>query len=334
MFEKIRKPARGKNLASYVIFGLICVIFVFIGVPVDQPSRAGGKALVVNNKVISWSEFQSYLEGLQSQSKPSADPEMEAKRQDRLKEQAVESLLDMELMFQSAHSIGLLASRQAVQESIVAMSLFQEEGRFLHSKYRDFLKYRRFSAQHFENLIQKDIQIRRLQSLFKKSMSVPLLVKEKNQNLSEFQVKVSYGVFSMTGFKPGEMNILKELAQEGKLRELKALMKDKAVEWKTTEVFDLSRTSLPGLDSEKKLFSAFIQHLPKTGLMRKVIQERDKLFVLKVDHFSRKKTKDKPKLPLPFFMDRIQSQMAFYSWIRFVRSSAKLYINPSLQPSL
>lgn len=335
MFEKIRKPGRGKSLASYVIFGLICLIFVFIGVPLDQSSSLGGSAMVVNNKVISWAEFQNYLESLQSQSKPAVDPDEEAKRQDRLRQQAIDSLLNMELMFQTTHHIGLMTAGQAIQESIVELPLFQEEGRFVHSRYRDFLKLRGFSASHFESLIQKDIQIRRLQDLFKKTIPVSQLEKERKNHLGRYKIQVSYLAFPSDTFKDGELSVLKEVVEEGKENELSQLMKDKAVEWKKVEPFDLRQTRLPGLSTEKKLFNTVIQNLPQLGLVKNLVKERNQTFILKidrVDHIADNESEQSIS-SMESFMDQMMPQMVFYSWIRFARSSAKLQFNPSLKLS-
>ncbi len=335
MFEKIRKPGRRKNLASYIIFGLICLIFVFIGVPLDRSSSIGGSAIIVNNKVISWAEFQNYLESLQSQSKPAVDPDKEAERQDRLRQQTVDSLLNMELMFQTTYHIGLMAAEQAIQESIVELPLFQEEGRFLHSRYRDFLKLRNFSANHFENLIKKDIQIRRLQNLFKQAISVSQLAKERKNRLNAFKIQVSYLAFPSDSFKDGEMGVLQEVVEQGQEDQLNRLMKDKAVEWKKVEPFDLRQTSLPGLSSEKKLFNTVIQHLPHLGLVKKVIKQRNQTFVLKINDINHTVNSDPEEsvLSMGLFMDQMMPQMVFYSWIRSIRSSAELKFNPSLQLS-
>ena len=336
MFEKIRKPGRGKSLASYIIFGLICLIFVFIGVPLDRSSSVGGSAMVVNNKVISWAEFQNYLESLQAQSKPAVDPDEEAKRQDRLRSQAIDSLLNMELMFQTTHRIGLTTAEQTIQENIVELPLFQEEGRFVHSRYRDFLKLRGFSASHFENLIRKDIQIRRLQDLFKKTISVSQLAKERKSRLGEYKIQVSYVVFPSDAFKDGEVSVLKEMVKEGEEEELNRLMKDKTFEWKKIESFDLRQTQLPGLSSEKKLFKAVMQHLPQLGLVKNLIKERDQTFILKIDNIDHTagSESEKPEFAMESFMDQMMPQMIFYSWIRFTRSTAKLQFNPALQQPL
>ena len=335
MFEKIRKPGRGKSLASYIIFGLICLIFVFIGVPLDQSSSIGGSAIIVNNKVISWSEFQNYLESLQSQSKPSVDPKEEAKRQDRLRQQTVDALLNMELMFQTTNHIGLTVAKQAIQESIVELPLFQEDGRFLHSRYRDFLELRQFSAHHFENLIKKDIQIRRLQNLFKKTFPVSQLEKERKNLLSAFKIHISYVVFSSDSFKANELNSLKEAVEQGYENQLNQLMKKKTVEWNKVEPFDLKQTSLPGLNAGEKLFNIIIQNLPQTGLVKQVIKERNQTFVLKIDRVDRVSDSEKNKttLSMESFMDQMAPQMIFYSWIHAARTSAKLQFNPALQLS-
>ena len=336
MFEKWRKPGRAKNISSFIIFGLICLVFVFIGVPVSQMSNLGGAALVVNNKVISWSEYQNYLMVLEQQASEQSGGGIEAERQEKLKQQAVNDLLNIELMAQTAHKIGVTISKKAVQDKIVEFPFFKEEGRFIHSKYHAFLEARRFSASYYEDLIRREIQRARLQNIFNITVRASAEERKKKQQLGKFMIQVSYIQFPSGSLKPEEFNNINTVVKAGDMDLFSEIVKERNWEWNKTDSFDLSRTSLPGLESEKILFDKVFQSLPDTGMIKNIIGVRDQSFILKVDHFTVVKSEKSDAqiadfLPDHFFTNRLLSQVTFFSWIRSARSSAKLKINPRLQ---
>ena len=333
MFEKLRKPALAKNIVSYFIFGFICLVFVFIGVPVDQMSNMGGAAVMVNKEIISWSEYRNYLELMEQSSKESFGADLETKRQEQLKRQAIDNLLNMELINQEVAYLGLVSSDQAVQDKVLEVPFFQEEGRFKHSKYRDFLSARRFSASHFENLIRKEIQIAYFQNMFNMVMRVSAAEKEKDQQLKSFTIKVSYIPFSYNDLKSEEFNNISRVVQDGDEDLLNQIIKDKKWQWEEIPSFDLSHIFLPGLESQKILFDKILNHLPKTGLINNIIGWRDQSFILRVDTFQFGNKKNEETLPLSddFFINRLLAQMTFLSWVRAARSSAKIKFSPRLQ---
>ena len=335
MFEKLRKPGRTKNIGSFIIFGLICLVFVFIGVPVSQMSNLGGAALVVNNKVISWSEYQNYLEILEQQAVGSGGS-IEAKRQEQLRQRAVDDLLNIELIVQASQNLGMVIAKKAIQDKIVEFPFFKEEGRFVHSKYRAFLEARRLSASYYEGLIRREIQRVRLQNIFNMTVHTTKEEKEKKQQLGTFVIRVSYIQFPSGSLKPDEFNNINTIVQAGDMGLLSETVKEKNWKWEKIDSFDLSRTSLPGLASEKILFDKVLQFLPETGMIKNIIGVRDQSFILRVDHFATTKMgkveeQANPVLQDYLFTDKILSQATFFSWIRSVRSSAKLKFNPRLQ---
>ena len=66
---------------------------------------------------------------------------------------------------------------------------------------------------------------------------------------------------------------------------LDQVVRDKKWKWEQTEVFNLRRVSLPGLESHKILFNEVLNHFPETGLIKKTVNLRDRFFILKVDSF-------------------------------------------------
>ena len=337
MFEKLRKPGRAKSLASYVIFGLICLVFVFIGVPVSQISNMGGSAMIVNNKVISWSEYQSYLEMLEQNAQSAPGKGLEARRQEQLRRQAVDTLLNTELIVQSAGEIGLVSAEGAVRDKVVNMELFQEEGRFSHSRYRTFLEARRFSAGYFENLLRREIQTAHFQNMFNLAVSGSRAERLKRQTLKSFKARVSYIQFMSSELNPKEWNNVSRMVEAGDADLLSQFIADKKWEWSNTKVFDLNRVSLPGLDSHPTLFDAVLTYLPKTGLIQKIVPVRNQSFVLRVDDFQRESAPTPQELAIPsmdVFANTILTRSIFMSWIQHARKIAKIKYNPRLMSLL
>ena len=342
MFKKIRKPVQAKNIASYIIFGLICLVFVFIGVPVNQMSNMGGTALIVNNKVISWSKYRSYLEMLeQQQSAGSSGTDLGARRQNILRKRAIETLLNQELIAQEAVDSGFAISPKAVRDKIVALPFFQEEGRFMYSIYQSFLSARRFSAAYFENLIREEIQSTRFQRIFNMAVMAGKMEEKKRHQLESFEVEVSYIQFPFTSLELAEFNSVKKTVQAGDMNLLDQFVQDKKWKWEQTGSFNLNHLSLPGLESHKVLFDEMFNHLPNTGVIGKIISVRDQSFILKVNSFVQRQEKKTGKENTPhkeifpsgssLFANRIAAQMVFLSWTRFARLSSKIKFNPRLQ---
>ena len=337
MFEKIRKPGKTKKMVNYVIFGLICLVFIFIGVPVSQLSTMGGAALIVNNKVISWSEYQKYLEILEKQQSQGTFGEEEAERYKQLRRRAIDTLLNTELIVQEAVRLGVLIANKEIQDKVVELPFFQEEGRFMHSKYRAFLEAQRFTASYFENLIRKEIQTARFQGIFNLSLHTSNVEKQKKEQLSNLSVQISYIQFPSADLKPEEFNRINNIVEAGDEDLFSQVLKDKNWKWEAIESFDLTRVSVPGLKSSKRLFDEVLHYLPNTGMIKKVINLRDQAFILKVESFTQNKQKEKPQhLPMPdsFFTDLMTTRTLFLSWISFAKSLAKLKINPRLQSVL
>jgi len=338
MFEKIRKPGRAKSLISYIIFGLICLVFVFIGVPIDQMSNMGGAAIVVNNEVISWSEYQNALEMLEQQSASRGGPDLDTKRQEQLRSQAISNLLNLELISQTAQRVGVVVARRAIQDKIKEVPLFQEEGRFKHSRYISFLEARRLSASYYEDLVTKDIKTSRFQNMFNWTIDSSKEEKEKKDELSMFKVQVSYIQFPTNSLSPEEFNNLSDLIKENEMGLLEQMLIDKKWKWEDTDSFDLSRVALPGLNEQKTLFNEVLKYLPNKGLIKRVISSRDQSFILKITNFEQNTvasldSSENPLLSLSdsFFMDRMSAQMVFLSWINSARLMARLKFNPRLK---
>ncbi len=335
MFEKIRKPSNRKSIFSYIIFGIICLVFVFIGIPARQMSSLSGSAVQVNHEIISWQEYRNYLQMLQNQSETQKSPDSDTKRHRQIQQSAINLLVNRALITQLAKTDGLYGANQAVRDRIVTLPWLQENGRFVRSRYYAFLENQRLSANTFEDRVKQDIQVVQFQNLFRWVAQISLSEKQKNQQLGLFKVQVSYLSFSTKAISQSEWKSIDAQVKNSQQSKLDLIIKNKNWQWEQTEEFDLSRFYLPDLPSHKRLFDEVIHHLPQTGLIKKIITVRDQSFILKVDRFYKKLFQPtEMHSSLSLFTNQIASHMLFQSYLEFERNRAQIKLHPRLQNPL
>ena len=333
MFEKIRKPFRAKNIISYIIFAVICIVFVFIGVPTRQMSSFGGAAIIVNDQVITWSEYQNYLEILQNQASAKQESNLEAQRQ--IRQQAIDTLLNAELMVQEAEANGIYSANKSVRDRIVLLDFLKEDGSFSREKYYAFLQARRWSASYFESRVKRELQTTRLRRLFQHTFFVPKAETQQNQALSLFKSRVHFISFPSQNLSETEKQALTKWVQQGDIDALKQMMQEKKWEWEQSEEFDLSRRKLPGLPADDRLLEAVIHKAAQGGLIGHIFRIKDRSYLLKVIPFNKQKSKKIPEqASVSSFADKLMGQMFFLTWIQSVRAGAKLKWNPRLEQAL
>lgn len=186
MLEKVRKPGRAKTITAYVIFGAICLVFVFFGVvPSQFGFQQGGAAAVINDTQISLSDFSRRMEAMERQYGQQLQSLPEAQRQSemtRMRAQVLEQLVESELLYQSASQAGIYASDAEVREMISQIPVFQEEGRFRRDFYSQYLQGMGYTPSQFEEQIRKDIVVDKVRNLFLASF-VPVQGEEKKSQM-------------------------------------------------------------------------------------------------------------------------------------------------------
>lgn len=161
MFDKVRKPGRAKNIIAYIIFGAICLVFVFFGIaPSDFGGSQGGAAAIVNGSVISMADFREQFERIQQQYQKQFEnfpAELRRMQEQRMRAQVLQELVQYEMLYQSAKSEGIYAPDREVRDTIVNIPLFQENGQFRRERYDMFLQSRSTTSGEFEQRLRKDL---------------------------------------------------------------------------------------------------------------------------------------------------------------------------------
>ncbi len=199
MFKKLRepwKPGSGRNILTGIVFGLICLTFVFVGITPDRNGMGSvGSAATVNDAVISLEDFQERVTAVENQygdfmkSLPAAQRQMRTRQ---LRENALNELVSYELVYQSAEKVGVLPTNNATRDMIVNIPAFQEDGRFARERYDQYLNYKRMAASDFENKVRRDIVVGQMRELFFTAMKPPSVVKQMEQYLQGTKMNLDY----------------------------------------------------------------------------------------------------------------------------------------------
>ncbi len=146
-----------KSILIKIAFGLIILSFVIGYTMLTAPSRKGNTqrgdiAATVNGDEISYADFQTAYSQLynlyQSIYKGSFNSTLE--KQLNLPKQAMQQLVEEQLLVQQADKLGLEVSKQELIDSISKYDAFQLNGQFNRDRYLQVLKYQRMTPEQFE----------------------------------------------------------------------------------------------------------------------------------------------------------------------------------------
>lgn len=205
MLEKVRKPGRGKSILAYFIFGAICLVFIFFNMtPGDTGFGGGGTAAVVNSEVISIADFREVYDRLEKMRSAQMNSIPAARRQEvsqRMRQEALEELINRELMAQAAFSVGMVVADAEIGETITSIPAFQENGRFQRTRYDNYLRAVQQSPGAFENKLRKDLAVNRLRGAFYKAMAPLPSEADKDKEVRETKLNFEFVRFQREDVK-------------------------------------------------------------------------------------------------------------------------------------
>lgn len=183
-----------KSITAMVLFGIIILVFVFFsGYGSRFSGSSMGAAARVNSAYISLRDLQMETERLEKMYAGMFGGQFGDAQRQFLSQQAVESLIQNELISQYAEKNGIYATDHEVREVIVKeLPYFQEEGQFRFERYRGVLEANQMTPSDFEERIRKDKKSQRVRQLFEISSS-PLSVElEKLKELEETKINLQF----------------------------------------------------------------------------------------------------------------------------------------------
>lgn len=194
--EKLRRKLSARNVTAIFIFGAIVLVFVFFGLPGKMGMGIGSVARV-NETLISVADFQREEQRVQKMQEYYAQmlgqpTNFNPERQRDIRRQAVQSLVNMELLSQVGHSEGIKATNLEIIDQLHQIPEFQQEGRFKSDLYFRLLESNRLSPAEFEKSIRKQIEQGRMQKIFSIAAQPNQLELEKQKSLRETKWNIAF----------------------------------------------------------------------------------------------------------------------------------------------
>lgn len=148
------------------ILGIIVIVFVFLGIQSYKTGKINRVAVVngTNIGVDAYrSEYQSMVDQIRRQFGGTVSPEILELFQ--VQEQALQRLIDRQLLMDEAESQKLQVTDAEVSAAIAAIPVFQTEGNFDAALYNRLLQANGMSAVYFEERQREDLLLGKLQDL-------------------------------------------------------------------------------------------------------------------------------------------------------------------------
>jgi peptidyl-prolyl cis-trans isomerase D len=132
----------------------------------------------------------------------------------RFDQQILNQLISKEIILMEGTRLGLSATSKDIQQKILAIPFFQDNGSFIMSRYEGILRNQGLTPKDFEDEIRQDIVQTRLRALVSDAAGVTDQEVEKEYRDKNEKVKVSFVAFdpaSLTGSVTIDENELKNL---------------------------------------------------------------------------------------------------------------------------
>ncbi len=157
MLLAIRERIMG--VVGWVILGILFVTFAFFGLNSYLQSSAANYAAVVNDQEISQARQQRAYQQLRTRMADVLGENFDPAQldEDMLKANALQQLINEELLLQAADSEGFAASNQLVAAQINAIDAFKEDGVFSKALYERVLGYQGIRPSEFEYNLKQEI---------------------------------------------------------------------------------------------------------------------------------------------------------------------------------
>ncbi len=336
MFEKWRRPGRSrkegslKKLFSYIIFGTICLVFVFLA-PVG--SRFAGESILgyVGKVPIRAGDIRRIEEHLNRRQNflEKAEGEKHAQIKKEIRKQAIQQFISSSLIDQGAQKNGFFIGKKELIEEIRAFPDFQKDGQFLYSKYLNILKSQRLKVSRFENLIRKDKLVKNWIDLSEKAIFSNKIEKKKQKERQSYKTRIRYAPIPT---EKAEEESLKPLVQKGNLKKINEFLKEKQIQWEEPAPFSIAPAFRNPIVQNQNLMEALIHHLPSKGLIPRWLRQNNKIYIIQVLSFKKENMSPQEqkieKLLNQRFFDK--SVRFLDSWLNFQKQRIKVEISDSI----
>ncbi|WP_457621951.1 peptidylprolyl isomerase [Persephonella sp.] len=158
MFAKIAESKWMKFVLFITTFAFVGTAFVAIVIYKFAGNITG--AAVVNGREISLQEFYYQVNVIQSRLENEGVDTAPLKKE--IYDQALEAVIDRELLFQEAEKEGVIATDEEVKKAILDIDVFKDGDKFSKDRYIALLTGMNISPQLFEEIVRKDLSAQHL----------------------------------------------------------------------------------------------------------------------------------------------------------------------------
>lgn len=192
MLQSIRD--RTQNWIAWVVVGMIIVPFALWGVHEYAGDTDKGTAAVVNGADISLMQYEQMSRDQLQQLRAN----MGAKNTDlskfeaKIKENALNQLIQHELLFQTAAHLRMQVSNDILSKYIQSIPAFQDQGKFSPVRYEQLLKAQGMNPAHFEQELRRDLLLAQMETGITESAVVTPQEKQRFTQWDKQQRLISY----------------------------------------------------------------------------------------------------------------------------------------------
>lgn len=202
MIESLKKNMQQrtwsmKGVVAFILFGAIALTFVFFGLPTNS-NLGAATAGRVNNSLISLADLNSEVNRLQQMYAPMfGNMGLGDAQRQFIQTQALESLVNSELVSQSAEKAGLIVSDLEIKTVLVnEVPAFQRDGRFQKDLYKQILEANRLTPADFEGKIRKERMAQKARQAILLAGAPMKFEVEKQSKLAAQQRNIEFVKFS------------------------------------------------------------------------------------------------------------------------------------------
>lgn len=329
MLDQLKKNMTKKNLVAWIVFGAIILVFVFFGFRGNDMGGGAGYAARVNNELISIRDFQNATENMSRYKFLYGDgPEADK----AIRNNAINQLIDLELVSQYAQANGLRVTDEEVADQIMNTEGFMENGKFQRANYERYLQY----DNMFEKRLRKQLLSQKVMNLLQTSFIVSDLEIEKSK-----QLKSNQAVLEFIKLEPVKNEKLKEEDVKTQINDIVALYASNAAEavkraqalglkWEDTGPFTMEANDIPKIGRNSQLIAdAFT--FEKGQLPAKLYDSYGAQFIVRLKE---KKTLDLKEGDAAQMADRIVAYPRVNSiltnWKSEIRAKSSVDVNPTV----
>lgn len=203
MLNWIRNSQVAKYFLWFIIFAFVATIFYSWGAG-GEIGRGNKTIATVNGMEIKTNEFERAYNNIinfyRDQFRGQFSEQLAEKL--KLKENALDALIQNRLVLMEAERMNLLISDQELADSISKRPEFLRDNQFSNSLYQNFLRFSRISARDYEESQRKTLLHEKLEGVIKASTQISETEIQEAYKKENEKIKFKYIGFSKDFFKP------------------------------------------------------------------------------------------------------------------------------------